>query len=243
MIFTPGFVADRFRHFNSIIFRGELPEVPMKITSARSYAGKLCARRSRFGLRATCELLFSDAIDCPERMLEDIMIHEMIHLAIHIRGIRDSTPHGKVFRSLMNDINSRFGRAISISVRINRMSHTGTTQPACDGTAVRFAGRPHLTGWLDDGYPNAYRPTEKRMRDVALVRFVDGRYGICVPASTAYDTVRQGMRRWDKIDACVWIRSREPMFSLFPRFRSAKVSLITHAMMSEICQRTGTHEI
>ena len=41
----------------------------------------------------------------------------MIHLYIASHQLKDSSSHGKVFRQMMNDLNQRFGRHITISHR------------------------------------------------------------------------------------------------------------------------------
>ena len=41
----------------------------------------------------------------------------MIHYYIAYKGIRDSSAHGKIFRSLMSVVNTRHGRHVSVSVK------------------------------------------------------------------------------------------------------------------------------
>lgn len=59
----------------------------------------------------------SDRYDLEKEILEDIVIHEMIHFLIYFEHRHDSSSHGKVFRSLMQDINRHFNRNITISHR------------------------------------------------------------------------------------------------------------------------------
>ena len=47
--------------------------------------------------------------------LDDTLLHEMIHYYIFHKRITDTSPHGRVFRQLMHDINSRYGRHVTIS--------------------------------------------------------------------------------------------------------------------------------
>ena len=51
---------------------------------------------------------------------EDVVIHEMIHLYIAFNGIKDSSSHGSVFRKMMNDINLKHGRNITVSTRTTK---------------------------------------------------------------------------------------------------------------------------
>lgn len=46
--------------------------------------------------------------------LEDVMTHEMIHFSIAYTGLKDSAPHGIVFRGMMDAINRKWGRHISV---------------------------------------------------------------------------------------------------------------------------------
>ncbi len=50
-----------------------------------------------------------------EQEVEDIIIHEMIHYYILSNQMQDNGPHGNIFKSMMRDINARFGRHVAIS--------------------------------------------------------------------------------------------------------------------------------
>ena len=41
----------------------------------------------------------------------------MIHLYIHVNRLRDTSAHGKVFRTMMDAVNSRHGRRVTVSHR------------------------------------------------------------------------------------------------------------------------------
>ena len=47
--------------------------------------------------------------------MQTVLLHEMIHYYIAWKGIRDDAPHGSVFRSIMNRLNTRHGWDISVS--------------------------------------------------------------------------------------------------------------------------------
>lgn len=119
---TLEFLEDRFDRFNRDIFRGELPRPLMHISSARSFIGQFKVERS-VALRRIKEvhhLTLSSRYELEERVLEDVVIHEMIHCFIHCRGIGDTSSHGPQFRKLMYDINRRFGRNITVSHRCSK---------------------------------------------------------------------------------------------------------------------------
>lgn len=120
---TIEFLENRFNCFNREIFKDGLPIPIMHISSARTFMGQFKVERSgrRFGKRnETYHLTLSDRYDMEERILEDVVIHEMIHFLIHYKGIRDTSSHGPNFRALMTEINKRFGRNITVSHRCTK---------------------------------------------------------------------------------------------------------------------------
>lgn len=112
------FLTDRFEKYNRMIFKNPLPKPEMHITSARSFLGQFKLERSGILKRnETYHLTLSDRYDLPQEVLEDTIIHEMIHFQIYYSRLRDTSSHGKIFRSMMNEINNRFGRHITVSHR------------------------------------------------------------------------------------------------------------------------------
>lgn len=117
---TIEFLDKRFEKFNRIIFKNALPLPLMHISSARTYMGQFKVERSGSIIgkrREIYHLTLSDRYDLEESILEDVVIHEMIHFLIHHKKIRDTSSHGPHFRTLMMEINKRFGRHITVSHR------------------------------------------------------------------------------------------------------------------------------
>ncbi len=117
------FLENRFVLFNHTIFNDELPTPRMHISSARSFMGQFKAQSntSLFGKnRLTYHLTLSNRYDLQEKVLEDVVIHEMIHYLIHFRKIKDTSSHGKHFRNFMNEINRNFGRHITVSHKCSK---------------------------------------------------------------------------------------------------------------------------
>lgn len=116
---TLEFLNDRFGTFNRTIFGNSLPTPIMRISSARSFMGQFKVVRSGPAgrRRETYYLTVSDRYDMDEATLEDIIIHEMIHFHIHHSHIKDSSSHGPAFRRIMEQINIRHGRHITVSHR------------------------------------------------------------------------------------------------------------------------------
>ena len=51
----------------------------------------------------------------PEREVEDTIIHEMIHYYIGYNKLEDASAHGPLFLGIMNEINRKFGRNLTVS--------------------------------------------------------------------------------------------------------------------------------
>lgn len=120
---TKDFLAERFHRFNHDIFGNALPVPVMHISQARSFMGQFKVERQSSLLRKakeTYHLTLSSRYDLEEQVLEDVMIHEMIHYLIHFKKLKDTSSHGKHFRSMMSEINRRFGRHITVSHRCSK---------------------------------------------------------------------------------------------------------------------------
>lgn len=151
---TLPFVERKFAEFNTLIFKGELPPVPVELSRATRTLG-MCVCKKRKDLLG-CETLYdfrlriSTSMDLTEQELEDVIIHEMIHYYIGVNRLKDTSAHGRLFRSMMNTINTTFGRHLTISHR---------STPEQQASLVSQRNRYHV---------------------IALVTFVDGRCGVKV---------------------------------------------------------------
>ena len=118
MIITRELLLEKFRYFNELIFMNRLPEIPIELADVKSYVGLCCFKRRRKPsggwLYSDFKLRFNTRINLTERELEDILIHEMIHYCIGWNQKTDSSPHGELFRAMMNKINTQWGRSITI---------------------------------------------------------------------------------------------------------------------------------
>ena len=110
-----------FNKFNALCFDGKLPMPQIRIGHAKSYLGQLRykVKKERNGRRTYSDfsLNFTQRYELDQQKLEDVVIHEMIHYYIHYNNIQDTSAHGVVFRKMMDDINVRFNRNITISDR------------------------------------------------------------------------------------------------------------------------------
>lgn len=151
---TKEYVERKYAEFNSLCFGGSLPVLPVELSDAKTFLGMLVCRRRRGRNGRTEEydyrLRINTRLDLPEDVIEDTIIHEMIHYYIAVNGLQDSSAHGQLFRRIMDGINKKYGRHVTISHRLDK------------------AQREQAYG------------SRRRWHAVALVRFRDGRTGIKV---------------------------------------------------------------
>ena len=196
MIPTVAYLEERFDTFNRMCFDGALPRIPIRLSGARSYIGRLRYRpvRDWRGRTVRCEdflIRISTRFDLTEAETEDTLIHEMIHYWIAWRGIRDSSVHGKAFRAKMQEINEKYGRHITISHK--------TTQ-----------------GELD-------RDTRVRTHLLCVSTLADGRTAVTVCAAARVKDIARAFRRSPTIRRTAWYVSTDPWFNRFPRCHTPKV--------------------
>ena len=117
-----------FYKFNELCFDGKLPLPRIRLSMAKNYLGQLRYKTKKDGKGNKVNydfcLCISKLHEMDQEKLEDVVIHELIHLFIHYNNIQDTSAHGAVFRRMMEDINTRFHRHITIS---DRSGVTSTT--------------------------------------------------------------------------------------------------------------------
>jgi hypothetical protein len=118
---TFDYITRHFETYNQLIFEGKLPLPRIRLTQAKTYLGRLSCRKQTSALGKVTysdfTLSFSTLMDLPEETVQDTLIHEMIHYHICFHGMKDTSPHGVLFRRMMEDINMRHGRHLIISHR------------------------------------------------------------------------------------------------------------------------------
>lgn len=121
MIPTKQYIEQKFKEFNSLMFGGKLPAIPVEMSDAKTFLGKFVyrTRKGRDGKTEfyNCRLRINTRVDLPEREVEDTLIHEMIHYYIAYNQLEDSSSHGPLFQQIMNAINAKFGRSISVTFK------------------------------------------------------------------------------------------------------------------------------
>lgn len=118
---TKEYVERKFGEFNQLMFGGRLPKIPVELSDAKTFMGQ-CVYRRRRRRNGTVEkydfrLRINTRFDLPEQEIEDIIIHEMIHYFIGVFQLHDTSAHGQLFRQMMNQINEKYHRHVSISFK------------------------------------------------------------------------------------------------------------------------------
>ena len=209
MTATVPFVRKTFDRFNALCFEGVLPAVPIVLTRAGTFLGKMeyKTRRNLFGfVTSYCDfrLKISTGFDLSEEELEDVVIHEMIHYYIAYRNLRDTSVHGETFRRIMETINRKYGRHIT----------------------VRHHSKPHQN-LVREGN------TERRKHYLCVSTFPDGRKGITVCTSEKISGIYRLLPNYYRISKIELYCSTDPFFNRFPRSKTPKIYKITAGDLEE----------
>lgn len=119
-----------FARFNRQYFNGDLPTPGFHIGRSRTRLGTMSFKRKSRWRRTRLydfSISLSNYYDQTEHGFKNVLLHEMIHLAIAHSGVKDSSPHGVVFRSMMERLN-RDGWDIRVmtSTKGVEKAHTGS---------------------------------------------------------------------------------------------------------------------
>ncbi len=199
MEITVPYIQGKFNEFNEMIFGGKLPPIPVRLSDAKTFLGQIAYKKRRLPdgriERSDFVLRINTRISLSERELEDTIIHEMIHYCIYVNKIEDTSAHGKAFVQLMNLINTRFGRHITIT-------HDGSAVQKAQ--AVDKRARYHV---------------------IAVVTFHDGRTGIKVLPRVVQSILKyyNGTLSVPEVKEVKLYMSNNPFFNQYPNSSAFKV--------------------
>jgi hypothetical protein len=204
------YIQSRFDEYNARFFGGALPLVPVKLSHAKGFLGKVTFTRRKQGLFSGYKnenfvLRINTRIDLPEELIQDTILHEMIHYYIAVNQFKDTSVHGRLFRREMARINAEGNRHITISHRLT--------------DEQRAQAIVHKT------------------RAVALVRFSDGKTGIkVVPNQERH--IRywdKAAKRRFPVSSIDWFFSDNDYFARFPSSVAMKIYLIADPSEIPLC--------
>ncbi|MDY4038585.1 MAG: SprT-like domain-containing protein [Prevotella sp.] len=110
-----------FDRFNHDYFADRLPRPRLSVGRSRTRLGSMTCRRQIRMLRTVrtdYAIRLSNYYDQSERQFQNVLLHEMIHYDLAYSGQRDSSPHGPLFRSRMNELNRLHGWEITVTTSV-----------------------------------------------------------------------------------------------------------------------------
>lgn len=115
------------------MFSSSLPAPQFALSRSRHLLGALRVLKKRGPLgketavryTLACSVMF----ELTREEAEDVVIHEMIHYYIELNGLRDTSTHGRLFRSMMERINREYGRHVTISSERKALSPVAMSPP------------------------------------------------------------------------------------------------------------------
>ncbi len=196
------YVEKKFEEFNLQMFAGQLPKLPIELSDAKTFLG-VCVykKRQTDGGKTECydfKLRINTRIDLPEQEVEDTIIHEMIHYFIGVNQLEDVSSHGPIFLHMMNSINEKYGRHITVS-------HKSTQEQ-----------REELVD------------KKAHWHVIAIVNFKDGKTGIKVLPRVLPRILNyyNAVSRDSKVNSGDVYMSNNPFFNRFPKSSSLSVQFI-----------------
>lgn len=130
---TIDYLIQTFQRFNRDYFGGGLPLPRLVLTRAKTRLGSFSCRRKLTwkGYRTSdYTIRISTYYTMTERQVQNVLLHEMIHYSIAYTRLKDTAPHGIVFRGMMDNLNRKYGWEITIR------QNTRGWQPAVERKAV-----------------------------------------------------------------------------------------------------------
>ena len=114
---TLRYIEEKFDYYNNLCFGGQLPRPRMMLTQRIGAVGMTKSRVALINGKPVVlhTIEVSVRYDLPEIEYIDTIVHEMIHYYIQINKIKDDSPHGTVFHSIMNEISQKYGIRITVT--------------------------------------------------------------------------------------------------------------------------------
>lgn len=215
MIATIPYIQHKFAAYNALYFDHSLPDIPIRLSNAKGFLGKLSYRKTRQGVLGKTKntdfiLRINTRIDLPEEVIEDTILHEMIHYYIGYHQLHDTSAHGTLFRQMMMRINQAGNRHITVSHRLT------------DEQRIQAVGR-------------------ERYRVVCVAHFRDGRIGIKVVPMQAHSILRfhNAVSAHFPIESISWHLTADMYFAEYPSSCALRLYLITDVKALEDALRTS----
>ena len=194
-----------FKRFDQEYFGGKLPLPELGLTRAKTRLGQLAFKRStRWGRTKIYDfkLSMSTYYDMTDKQAKSVLLHEMIHYIIGYTGLKDTAPHGVVFRGMMDNLNRKHGWDIRVM--------TSTKGWKVSETVV---ARKKAAG------PQTYL--------ILAVELKDGKHFLSRVSPRFARSLERQLLTAKEVSSYGWYTTQESYFEDFPQVRSLRGRRIT----------------
>ena len=200
MIVTIDWMEEWFKRFDQEYFGGKLPLPELGLTRAKTRLGQLAFKRSsRWGRTKLYEfkLSMSTYYDMTDKQAKSVLLHEMIHYIIGYTGLKDTAPHGVVFRGMMDNLNRKHGWDIRV------MTSTKGWKVSEKVVARKKAAGPQI--YL-----------------ILAVELKDGKHFLSRVSPRFARSLERQLLKAKEVSSYSWYTTQESYFEDFPQVRSLR---------------------
>lgn len=194
-----------FKRFDQEYFGGKLPLPELGLTRAKTRLGQLAFKRSsRWGRTKLYDfkLSMSTYYDMTDKQAKSVLLHEMIHYIIGYTGLKDTAPHGVVFRGMMDNLNRKHGWDIRV------MTSTKGWKVSEKVVARKKAAGPQI--YL-----------------ILAVELKDGKHFLSRVSPRFARSLERQLLKAKEVSSYSWYTTQESYFADFPQVRSLRGRRIT----------------
>ena len=194
-----------FKRFDQEYFGGKLPLPELGLTRAKTRLGQLAFKRSsRWGRTKLYDfkLSMSTYYDMTDKQAKCVLLHEMIHYIIGYTGLKDTAPHGVVFRGMMDNLNRKHGWDIRV------MTSTKGWK-----VSEKVEARKKAAG------PQTYL--------ILAVELKDGKHFLSRVSPRFARSLERQLLKAKEVSSYSWYTTQESYFEDFPQVRSLRGRRIT----------------
>ena len=189
-----------FKRFDQEYFGGKLPLPELGLTRAKTRLGQLAFKRStRWGRTKLYDfkLSMSTYYDMTDKQAKSVLLHEMIHYIIGYTGLKDTAPHGVVFRGMMDNLNRKHGWDIRV------MTSTKGWKVSEKVVARKKAAGPQI--YL-----------------ILAVELKDGKHFLSRVSPRFARSLERQLLKAKEVSSYSWYTTQESYFEDFPQVRSLR---------------------
>ena len=194
-----------FKRFDQEYFGGKLPLPELGLTRAKTRLGQLAFKRSsRWGRTKLYDfkLSMSTYYDMTDKQAKSVLLHEMIHYIIGYTGLKDTAPHGVVFRGMMDNLNRKHGWDIRVmtSTKGWKVSETVVARKKAAGPQIYL---------------------------ILAVELKDGKHFLSRVSPRFARSLERQLLTAKEVSSYGWYTTQESYFEDFPQVRSLRGRRIT----------------